>query len=163
MRSALNPRRTHQSPAKRQLRRKIISFQLGLEWYALPIEQVQRILDEFTPHGSLQKGRGLVRLEDQALTWVDPACLFPGNSEDRNRTYLMVCSLAEGRSVGIPVPQLPKVFEVVEDQIQPVPDLYQQSGSPAGIKGIIHLNEHQVFLLDLEQLLSSRLFGVEQL
>ena len=143
-----------QRSVKRQIKRKIITFQLGTEWYALPIEKVQRILDEFSPHGDLGNGRGLVRAQQETLTLMDPAHLFPSSLDDRERQYLMVCSLAGGRSAGIPVPQLPRVFEILEEQIQPIPELYQHSGVPAGVVGLIHLQEgpEEVFYLDLDHL-----------
>lgn len=147
----------HRPPtAPRRLgKQKLITFQIGGETYGLPIDRVKQILDEFNPHGDLGKGHGLVRYQNQTLTLLYPAQLFPAGSGPAACQYLMICAIAQGQSVGIPLPQLPRVMEVSENQFQPIPELYRQVGLPAAVTALIQLeNDRDLFFLDLEQLVA---------
>jgi chemotaxis signal transduction protein len=151
---------THSSPRRQQAatpriaKHKLISFELGSETYGLPIDRVKQILDEFNPHGDLGNGRGLVRFQNQTLTFLDLKYLFPGDRDSRICNYLMICAIASGKFVGLPLPQLPRVLEVAADRFQPIPDLYRQSGLPSAVTSLIYLEgDRELFYLDLEQLI----------
>jgi chemotaxis signal transduction protein len=139
--------------APRLAKRKLITFELGTEMYGLPIDRVKQILDEFKPHGDWGNGHGLVRYQDQTLTFLHPAKFFPGATDDTTYDFMMVCVIAGSQSVGIPLPQLPRVIEVTEAQFQPIPDLYRQAELPLAVTALIHLEEdREMFFLDPEKL-----------
>jgi chemotaxis signal transduction protein len=140
-------------PTPRLAKRKLISFQLGDELYGLPIDRVKQILDEFDPHGDWGNGHELVRFQNQSLTFLRPDRLFPGATDLTTYSYLMICAIAQGQSIGIPLPQLPKVVEVTEDQFQPLPNLYRQAELPTAVIALIHLEgDREMFFLDPDQL-----------
>jgi chemotaxis signal transduction protein len=140
------------SSIRHAVKQKLITFQIGSETYGLPIDRIKQIVDEFNPHGVLDNGHGLVRYQNQTLTLLYPARLFPAYSNSQSCDYLMI-AIAQGQMVGIPLPQLPRVMEVTEQQFQPVPDLYRQVGISPAIKALIHLEQGaNLFVLDLEQL-----------
>lgn len=154
-----SPRRQHIAKP-RLVKHKLICFELGNETYGLPIDRVKQILDEFNPHGDLGNGRGLVRFQTQTLTLFDLKYLFPSNRDTRICNFLMICAIAEGKYVGLPLPQLPRVLEVAEDRFQSVPELYRQSGLPSAVTALIHLeSDRELFYLDLEQLIPAQLDG----
>jgi chemotaxis signal transduction protein len=140
------------SVTRHAAKQKLITFQIGSETYGLPIDRIKQILDEFNPHGVLDNGHGLVRYQNQTLTLLYPARLFPTSSSLQSCDYLMI-AIAQGQTVGIPLPQLPRVMEVTELQFQPVPDLYRQVGISPAVKALIQLEQgSSLFVLDLEQL-----------
>lgn len=141
------------SKTSHRAKQKLIAFQLGSEFYALPIARVQCILDEFAAHGELGNGRGLIRFQNQSLTLFDLASLFPNQRDTRERPYLLVCYLSEGQLVGIPVPQLPRAIEIAESQMQPIPAMYREAGLPSVVTALIHLDDNrEMFFLDLDAL-----------
>jgi purine-binding chemotaxis protein CheW len=150
----MNRRFRQQRPSlTRILKRKLVTFQLGQEKYAIAIERVQRVLHEFTPHGVLTSGQSLIAEGGQTITIVDLATFFVSSEELRARHYLMICTLANREIFGIPVPEIPKVVEVLETEFSEVPALYRQGNYPAAIEKIICLPENQViFYLNIDLL-----------
>jgi chemotaxis signal transduction protein len=150
----MNRRFRQQRPSlTRILKRKLVTFQLGQEKYAIAIERVQRVLHEFTPQGVLNSGQSLIAEGGQTITIVDLAAFFVSSEELRARHYLMICTLASREIFGIPVPEIPKVVEVLETEFSEVPALYRQGNYPAAIEKIICLPENQiVFYLNIDQL-----------
>jgi len=150
----MNRRFRQQRPSlTRILKRKLVTFQLGQEKYAIAIERVQRVLHEFTPHGVLASGQSLIAEGGQTITIVDLATFFVSSEELHNRHYLMICTLANREIFGIPVPEIPKVVEVLETELSEVPALYRQGNYPAAIEKIICLPENQiVFYLNIDLL-----------
>ncbi len=161
----MNRRFRQQRPSlTRIVKRKLVTFQLGQEKYAIAIERVQRVLHEFTPQGVLTSGQSLMAEGGQPITIVDLATFFVSSEELRDwakpsaksdRHYLMICTLANREIFGIPVPEIPKVVEVLETEFSEVPALYRQGNYPAAIEKIICLPENQViFYLNIDLLFS---------
>lgn len=48
-------------------------------------------------------------------------------------------AIAGERSIGLPLPQLPRVLEVAADRLQTIPDLYRQAGLPPAVTSPIYL------------------------
>jgi len=154
----MNRRFRQQRPSlTRILKRKLVTFQLGQEKYAIAIERVQRVLPEFTHHGVLASGQSLIAERGQTITIVDLATFFVSSQETRDRAelrhYLIICTLANREIFGIPVPEIPRVLEVLETEFSEVPALYRQGNYPAAIEKIICLPENQVmFYLNIDLL-----------
>lgn len=133
---------------------KLVCFQLGKERYAIAIDRVHRVLNEFTIHGVLESDRSLAKYNNEVITIIDPSQLFLSSRDDRERQYLIVCSLKEGEAFGIPVPEIPSVLEVPEDKFTEVPELYQDGGLSAAVEKIIQASDGKIwFYLNLEKLI----------
>ena len=155
--------------------RKLITFQLGSEKYAIPIEKVLRILDKFTPRAALKSGKSLLKEQEQIITLLDPSILLLSSQEPIARSYLIVCTLkspnlsSKARDdeeknkpenaveyIGIPIPEVPKVLEIAEDKFGEVPEFYRQGNLSDAVEKIINLSEDEiVFYLNLESLYAS--------
>lgn len=135
--------------------RKLVSFQLGSERYAIAIDRVQRVLKEFTPHAILLSGRGLAEYNNETIPLIDLSTLFVSSQDSRERHYLIVCLLQQGERLGIPVPDMPTILEVAEDKFDDIPALYRQNEMPEAINRLIHTAKGEVvFYIDLEQLVN---------
>lgn len=137
---------------------------------AVPIDRVQRVLKEFTPQGMLEGGRGLVRINSETIAIVDLSMMFFSSPEQRDREYLIICTLAGGDSLrnssasrfAIPTADMPTILEAPLDQFTDIPELYRQgfSGTAsaianAALEKLIHAADGKiVFYLNLEQLFS---------
>ncbi|MCL1465422.1 chemotaxis protein CheW [Argonema galeatum] len=141
--------------ATRTPMRKLVSFQLGNERYAISIDRVQHVINEFTPHGVLHSGRSLVEYKNEIITLIDPAKIFISSHDERERQYLIICTLKEGQRIGIPIPEIPTVLEIAEDKFGKIPELYQQGNLSSAIQNIIQItNDKIMFYLDLEELVN---------
>jgi len=167
-------------PKKRIPTRKLITFRLGEDRYAIPIEKVLRVLDKFIPRAALKSGRSLVKEQEQIITLLDPSILLltsvarPGKDSDSDvalaerqeqetsdRSYLIVCTLKQKTEeetveyIGIPIPEVPKVLEVAEDKFGEVPESYREGNLSPAVEQIINVSEDEVvFYLNLERFLT---------
>ncbi|MBD2742446.1 chemotaxis protein CheW [Coleofasciculus sp. FACHB-1120] len=133
-------------------KRKLVSFQMGSEQYAIAIDRVQRVLKAFTPHTALTNGRRLMEYEQEAIALIDLSALFL-KSHETDYHYLIVCTLNQKEKLGIPVSEMPKILEVLEDKFDKIPAFYQHEALPAAIEKIIHAPDgNLVFYLNLDQL-----------
>lgn len=67
---------------------KLPVFQVGSSHYAIPIERVQRLLKEFTPHGTGSSDRSLVRHHNETIALIDVSALFLTGPESSDSNYL---------------------------------------------------------------------------
>ncbi len=135
---------------------KLLMFDLGNERYGLPIEQVQRVLKQFTPQGILESGRSLLREQNETITIVDVSLLFVTSRDDRQRDYLIVCSASQGQKLGIPIPDMPKILDVPLDNFTDIPAIYRQGQLSPGVEKLIHLADQSlIFYLNLDLLVNS--------
>jgi chemotaxis signal transduction protein len=146
---------------KRTPTRKLITFRLGEDRAAIPIEKVLRVLDKFTPRAALKSGRSLVKEQEQIITLLDPSILLLSSQETRDCSYLIVCTLelkTKEKAVeylGIPIPEVPKVLEVAEDKFGEVPEFYREGNLSPAVEQIINVSEDEVvFYLNLERFLT---------
>ncbi|MBD2185961.1 chemotaxis protein CheW [Planktothrix sp. FACHB-1355] len=142
---------------------KLLCFQLGNERYAIPIDRVLHVLNEFTPHGVIEsdmpnstlRDRSLVKYKDEIITLIYPSQLFLSSRDDRERQYLIVCTLKEGERFAIPVPEIPTVLQVAEDNFGEVPELYDRGNLPPAIEKVIQSSDNNiVFYLNLDKLVN---------
>ncbi|MCT7983320.1 chemotaxis protein CheW [Laspinema sp. A4] len=155
-------RRFHNKKAaiQRTPTRKIVLFEVAGETYAIAIEQVQRVLTEFTTQGTVQGGRSLVKLDADLITLLDLSQLFvtPKDSQEEH-SYLIVCTVTNGDRIGIPLQELPAILDVPEDKFVEIPASYRQgkdgkNAAPAAVEKIITTDAGTVaFYLNLDKLL----------
>jgi chemotaxis signal transduction protein len=160
--SSLRSRRfaRHQAEATQTL----ITFQLGSEGFALPIETVQKviILDEVygDPSG---RGIGLTHYQNQEIIVIDlgyrifgeqSQLIIPEDDPSKIR-YLLILYNPEGALTGLPIDSAPKIRRVGKSAIQPLPDAYLKQDILGGLSSqIVYLEkELPLFLLDTLALL----------
>ncbi|MBD1880977.1 chemotaxis protein CheW [Coleofasciculus sp. FACHB-T130] len=144
--------RTKALVSTRIAKRKLVSFQMGSEQYAIAIDRVQRVLKAFTPHAALINGRRLMEYEQEAIALIDLSALFL-KSHETDYHYLIVCTIKQKEKLGIPVSEMPKILEVSEEKFEKIPAFYQPEDLPVAIEQIIHAPEGGlVFYLNLDRL-----------
>lgn len=152
--------RNQKTERKRTPTRKLVGFEVNREIYAIPIERVQRVLNQFTPQGVLESGRSLVKFDDEVITLLDLARLFvPSVSEKTDGEYLIVCLLSNGDRLGIPIPNLPTVMDIPEDKFESVPASYREGTqssiqAPEALEKLIYTESGAIaFYLNVDRLL----------
>ncbi len=131
--------------------RKFVSFDLGNVDYAVPIERVQRVIKDFNPYGFLDSGNSLVRHQEELISLINLSKIFPGSRSIADCNYLIVCTFNKGDRLGIPIPDMPKILEVLEEQFCEIPLLYRQDQLPAAVEKLIRAPDgSEVFYLNLD-------------
>lgn len=135
----------------RTLARKLVSFQLGNVYYAVSIERVQRVVKDFNPYGFLDSGQSLVRHQEELIALINLSKIFPSSCSIADCNYLIVCTLNKSDRLGIPIPDMPKILEVSEEQFCEIPQLYRQDQLPAAVEKLIRSPDGlEVFYLNLD-------------
>jgi chemotaxis signal transduction protein len=131
--------------------RKLVSFELGNVYYAVPIERVQRVVKDFNPYGFLDSGQSLVRHQEELIALINLSKIFPSSRSIADCNYLIVCTLNKSDRLGIPIPDMPKILEVSEEQFCEIPQLYRQDQLPPAVEKLIRAPDgSEVFYLNLD-------------
>mgnify|MGYP006336082067 FL=1 len=131
--------------------RKLVSFQLGNVYYAVPIERVQRVVKDFNPYGFLDSGQSLVRHQEELIALINLSKIFPSSRSIADCNYLIVCTLNKSDRLGIPIPDMPKILEISEEQFCEIPQLYRQDQLPSAVEKLIRAPDgSEVFYLNLD-------------
>jgi chemotaxis signal transduction protein len=131
--------------------RKLVSFELGNVYYAVPIERVQRIVKDFNPYGFLDSGQSLVRHQEELITLINLSKIFSSSRSIADSNYLIVCTFNNSDHLGIPVPNMPKILEITEDNFCEIPELYRQNQLPPPVEKLIRSPDgSEVFYLNLD-------------
>ena len=130
---------------------KLVSFELGNVYYAVPIEKVQRVVKDFNPYGFLDSGQSLVRHQEELITLINLSKIFPSSRSIADCNYLIVCSFNQSDRLGIPIPDMPKILEISEESFCEIPELYRQQQLPLVIEKLIRAPDgSEVFYLNLD-------------
>jgi purine-binding chemotaxis protein CheW len=156
--SSLRSRRSSRLPTTQRI--SLIVFRLSLEWFALPIEQVERVIPLETVYGDPQgTGISLTRYQNQEVMVLDvgvrifaDAALTPS----LGKNFLVILAAIGQDSFGIPVESPPSLRRVEESSFTPLPDSYLWRGNIHCLSSnLVHIPDHPaVFLLDINQLLA---------
>lgn len=138
-----------------------LSFTLGGEHFAIPVENVQEILSlpkiTKVPHAPLYM-RGVINLRGSALPVIDTAIKFGmGQTEQTVHTCIIVLNiLLEGETIaiGAQVDGVQEVVEIEPGQIGPAPSIGSKYKS-AFIKGMVKTDEAFLMLLCIDRLFST--------
>jgi Chemotaxis signal transduction protein len=131
--------------------RKLVSFELGNIYYAVPIERVQRIVKDFNPYGFLDSGNSLVRYQEELITLIDLSKIFPSSRSIAEYNYLIICTFNQSDRLGIPVPDMPKILEIPEENFCEIPEFYRQNQLPDAVEKLIRSPDgSEVFYLNLD-------------
>ncbi len=146
--------RSKKSATVKKPTHKFVCFQIGSVHYAIAIEQVQRILKEFTPFATLANGRSLVRYGEEVITLIALSQVFLSSASPTDYNYLIVCTLSQTEHLGFPVVEMPKVLEVTEDNFAEIPTAYRQQNIHHSVEKLIHIpSEKDVFCLNIKALI----------
>lgn len=107
---------------------KYVVFQLNNELYGLPIESVERILEDQSPTripGSPSAMLGVFDRRGSVIPAVDMRKRF--GMPDYEAVGVMVVAMSAGQRVGLRVDGVDGIYEFSEDEIQPSPDLLLDS------------------------------------
>jgi len=140
---------------------KFLTFRLADEVYGIGIQEVQEIVG-MLPVTRVPKMpahvRGVVNLRGRIIPVIDLGWRFGlAPTPDTEVTCIIVVQVAGGSgpvTVGFIVDAVREVVEIVDDQIEPVPDLGVACDS-ALIRGMGKLEQLVVMLLDIDQVLTA--------
>ncbi len=158
------------TPARRFANRKaeasqqIITFQLQQEWFALPIESVQRVIWLDKVYGDPHRtGVSLTQYQEQELLVIDVSYRIFGQETTaiyitQSQRYLVVVQNAQEELVGLPIDSQPSVRRVPQSSFKPLPQSYIIQGNVRCVSSTTVQLSHQemFFLLDPEQLTQPR-------
>jgi chemotaxis signal transduction protein len=135
----------------RTVAHKLVSFQLGSVYYAVPIERVQRVVTDLNPYGFLDSGQSLVRHQEELITLINLSKIFPSSRSMADCNYLIICTLNKSDRLGIPIPNMPKILEISAEQFCEIPQLYRQDQLPPAVEKLIRAPDGlEVFYLNLD-------------
>lgn len=147
--------------------KQIISFCLRQEWFALPIEAVQKVIQMGQVYGDPQgTGISLTNYLGQEILVIDVARRIFGenkiSSVRENRLeprFLLIVQGNSGEIVGLPVDSTPVMRRVTESAFTPLPETYMAQGNIHCISSTtIQLNDHPpLFLLDANRLVLNQM------
>lgn len=141
---------------------RLVSFTAAGEEYALPIGEVQEIVQLPGSVTRVPQARadvvGVITLRDRLLPLVSLRRLFglaEGEPDDRQRVLVVCPEGTGGSSVGIVMDQVKEVLRVPKDLIEPVPPLLAE-GDEGRMEGICRLAEGRRLVTILS---ARRMFG----
>ena len=135
-----------------------VTFDLADEIFAMPVEPVREILRVETitrvPHAP-RPIRGVTNLRGRVIPVIDLRLRIGLSPTELGRSTRIIVVAARGRLIGLLADAVQQVIHLDLDRIQPPPDdvLTVQSDY---IRGVYHLEDHLVLLLDIERALVVR-------
>ncbi|HEY9749895.1 MAG TPA: chemotaxis protein CheW [Allocoleopsis sp.] len=156
---------------------QILTFRLDQEWFALPIQAVQKVVSLGQVYGDPQRsGVSLTLYQNRELVVVDvghrifgrtpsqetsaPASTGHSFSQDLGLTrYLLVLQTRSGELVGLPIDSQPALRRVPMSAFGPLPAAYATEGNIRCVSSLMlqTAEELPLFLLDPEVLLQPQL------
>lgn len=138
-----------------------LSFQLGEELFAAPVEKVLEIQELIritqVPHAPSYM-RGIINLRGNALPVIDTRMKFGiPPTPDTVNTCIIILSVQNDHDtliLGALVDAVHEVLEINQNEIKSAPTLGNRYKSEF-IKGLIHLKEQFIMLLDIDCVFSS--------
>ncbi|MGU3421963.1 chemotaxis protein CheW [Methylobacterium sp. D54C] len=124
---------------------QLVSFELAGQEYALPIEQVQEIVQVPDRVSELPKAErhviGVINLRDRLLPLVSLRALFglPGVPLGEQNRIVVVASRESAGSVGIVTDTVKEVLRVPRAVVDPLPDLLAQGDALREVEAICRL------------------------
>jgi chemotaxis signal transduction protein len=141
----------------------LIAFRLRREWFALPIETVQKVIPlELVYDDPLDTGIRLTRYQDREIVVIDiQSRLFgerPQTIASLDSQYLAIVRGEPDASIGIPLDSPPSLRRVPRSAFGPLPAVDRETGKINCLGAtLIQLADHPpLFLLDTRQLWERR-------
>lgn len=147
--------------------RQVIAFRLRQEWFALPIETVQKVVPLGKIYGDPQQtGISLTIYQGQELLVVDVGrrifsetphsahTLGLNASQHPAQSYLLVVQIPSGSLIGLPIDSQPALQRVPKSAFTPLPVYYLSAANLRCVTALMIQTPDQppLFLLDPERL-----------
>ncbi len=142
---------------------QMITFLLGEEWFALPIDTIQKVVQLGKMYGDPQrKGVSLTHYQGEELLVIDVARrifdieMLSSSQNTEQTRFLLIIHNKNNEIIGLPIDSPPSILRVSESAFIPLPNIYLTQGNIHCISSIlIQVNEqNSFFLLDIPQLMS---------
>ncbi len=148
------------------LAREYLTFRLGSEEYGIDILKVQEIRGYENPTRIANVSdymKGVVNLRGTIVPIIDLRLRFGclnanGEAEYNAFTVTIVLHLGQ-RTIGTVVDSVSDVIEIPADAIRPAPEM-RSAIDATYIRGLAHVGERMVILLDIEGMLMSPDMGL---
>lgn len=148
------------------LAREYLTFRLGQEEYGIDILKVQEIRGYEQPTRIANAPgflKGVVNLRGTIVPIVDLRIRFgctndSGEAEYNAFTVTIVLHIGQ-RTIGTVVDSVSDVLEIPAEAVRPAPEM-KSAVDAAYIKGLAHVGERMVILLDIEGMLMSSDMGL---
>ncbi|BFM39000.1 chemotaxis protein CheW [Synechocystis sp. LKSZ1] len=141
---------------------KFLLFTLGKLHLALPIDQVVRILNYATVHGSGTTATGIIHLEDRSVTVIDLGQRLLHRSQLPSavtKQFLILAKNRLGEEFALVVPETPTLIDVAVEQMRILPDSYRQNDTLNCASHVMVIPQPgqslTVFLLDPDALVAT--------
>jgi purine-binding chemotaxis protein CheW len=151
--------------AKRFANRKIevthslIAFRLRREWFAIPIEKVQKVTVLEIVYSNPQRPEiSLTRYQNREIVVIDVDKHIFGETEPslvlQKPAYLAIIENNRGELRGLPLDSSPSIRRVPQSAFVPVSDAYLKTSKIRCLSSnIVQLGDHpSLFLLDTQKL-----------
>jgi chemotaxis signal transduction protein len=160
--SPLRYRRFSASQAEKKY--QLIGFRLQQEWFALPIDAIQKVVPLGRVYGDPKgtgisltnyEGREVLTIDVGHQIFQDAPSLSLGKDEtsDRQR-FLAILKGKNDELVGLPIDSPPSVLQVTESAFTALPEAYMQRGNIKCISSMmVQMSDRALFLLDRDALL----------
>ncbi|MBW4620664.1 MAG: chemotaxis protein CheW [Cyanosarcina radialis HA8281-LM2] len=145
---------------------QLIAFRLRQEWFALPIDDVQKVVQMGKIYGDPQgTGVSLTEYQDRELLVIDVSQRIFAEAPSANTNlgeatqvrFLAIVQGDTGDLVGLPIDSPPAIHRVPESAFSPLPSSYVAQGNIQCISStMVRLDNRQpLFLLDRNSLLQT--------
>ncbi len=129
---------------------------LGEERYAIPMERIQEFIAS-RPLTRIPNApafiRGLINLRGQVLPMIDLGMKLGLPPLKDSKFDIILIVEVDGRRLGLKVSGVTELLDIEEESIQETPD-FSSRIQTAFVRGICHIEEELVILLDIDHLLS---------
>lgn len=165
--SSLRYRNTAQ--ASLEASEQLITFCLQSEWFALPINTIEKVIILPSIHGDPNNtGISITNYEGRELLVLDVSLRLFGKSTTsvrqennlkthsfKNQRYLIIVKTKTEELVGIPINSSPVIRRVPKSAFIPLPDIYLKQGNIQCLSStMLQLaDEAPIFIIEAEQLL----------
>jgi purine-binding chemotaxis protein CheW len=157
---------------KTEKTKQYITFRLRQEWFALPIESLQKVIQMGKVYGDPQgTGISLTNYQDREIIVVDVGRRIfgdmssshekiktdPSSVGDANEPRIMLLvQNSQDEIVGLPIDSIPAMRRVPDSALAAIPEAYIAQGNVRSISSTtIQLSDHPpLFLLDANQLVN---------
>lgn len=144
--------------------RQLLVFRIRQEWFALPLQVLQRVVPMGRIHGDQgDLGIGVTRYEDQELLVIDVGRrIFPRRSDEgptvpASERHMVILQAPSGEMIGLPIDSRPALKRVPSSAITPLPPTYTHLAYVQCVSGMVisEDGEGSYFLLAHDRLLSA--------
>lgn len=137
---------------------QLVIFQLAGEEFGMDISQVREIIrmQDVTPMPKAPKFiEGVINLRGQIIAVMDLASRFGLDRSKVNEKTRIVVTEVQDNTVGLIVDEVPEVLRILEDNIDPTPEMIESQVHADFIRGVGKLEDRIIIILSSDKILTS--------